>query len=108
MHSADNGRASTPGTVPPIPGQGPSSGARRGTSPAPYRRPRNGRGEHLDTPRTFSGQEAEGDESGLKEEDDKDREEGEEEEEGGEEDAMAAMLGFGGFGSTKVSHSTSV
>jgi hypothetical protein len=61
------------------------------------------------TQRTFSGQEAEGDESVVKQEDDNDREEGEEEEEeGGEEDAMAAMLGFGGFGSTKVSHSTSV
>ena len=98
VHSAGSGaggRDGTPGAGAAQPGRQSERRRedRRDASPEAYRRPRNQRGEHVDAqaPRDDQG-------------DDERREE--EEDDDGMEDAqddMAAMLGFGGFGSTKVS-----
>ncbi len=62
-------------------------------SASPYPDSSNGRGR---------GDSREGETRVKLEEGEEMEQDGEEDEEGNEEDAMAAMLGFGGFGSTKV------
>jgi len=85
--------------APPARGQDYRSAGRRERSPEPYRRPRNGRGEHVDHGMSRGGDAGDQNQEGKGEEED----DGGEEDDDDEPDAMAAMLGFGGFGTTKVS-----
>ncbi|KAG7530360.1 hypothetical protein FFLO_05076 [Filobasidium floriforme] len=94
VHSASGSATGPPGT-PNFSSRQQDHRRDRERSPAPYRRPRDQRGEHVDKGpmREDRSKSEEGEGRDEEEEDDGDM--------AAEEDEMAAMLGFGGFGSTK-------